>query len=61
MTGDRGEDESTQDSSLEERVRLLEQELAGLRRSAHRRNWAIEALLLLILLMGATAWMLWKG
>ncbi|HUW12595.1 MAG TPA: hypothetical protein VM537_22905 [Anaerolineae bacterium] len=61
MTADRGEDESTQDSSLEERVRLLEQELAELRRSAHRRNWAIEALLLLILLMGATAWMLWKG
>jgi len=61
MTADRGEDESTQDSSLEERVRLLEQELAELRRSVHRRNWAIEALLLLILLMGATAWMLWKG
>ncbi len=61
MTADRGEDESTQDSSLEERVRRLEQALAGLRRSMNRRNWAIEALLVLILLMGATAWVLWKG
>ncbi len=61
MTADRGEDESTQDSSLEERVRRLEHALAGLRRSMNRRNWAIEALLVLILLMGATAWVLWKG
>ena len=47
--------------SLEERVKLLEGELANLRRTANRRNWAIEALLIAILLMGATAWILWRG
>ena len=47
--------------TLEERVKLLEGELAKLRRTANRRNWAIEALLIAILLMGATAWILWRG
>ena len=47
--------------TLEERVKLLEGELANLRRTANRRNWAIEALLIAILLMGATAWILWRG
>ena len=47
--------------TLEERVNVLEGELANLRRSANRRNWAIEALLIAILLMGATAWILWRG
>ncbi len=47
--------------SLEERVKLLEGEVANLQGTANRRNWAIEALLIAILLMGATAWILWRG
>lgn len=47
--------------TLEERVKLLEDEVANLRRTANRRNWAIEALLIAILLMGATAWILWRS
>ena len=53
--------EETQALSLDERVQVLEGDLEQLRRTTNRRNWVIEALLLLIFLMGATAWVVYRG
>jgi len=53
--------EETQTLSLGERVQVLETDLERLRRTSNRRNWVIETLLLLILLMGATAWVVYRG
>ncbi len=53
--------EETQALSLDERVQALEGDLERLRRTTNRRNWVIETLLLLILLMGATAWIVYRG
>ena len=53
--------EETQTLSLDERVQVLERELELLQRMSNRRNWIIETLLLVILLMGATAWILFRG
>ena len=60
-TGDQPRVANEQELSLEERVKALETEVVAMKRSINRRNWAIEALLLAILLMGATAWILWRG
>jgi hypothetical protein len=56
-----GEVEDTQTLSLDQRVQVLETELEQLQRTTHRRNWIIETLLLVILLMGATAWIVFRG
>jgi len=56
-----GEVEETQTLSLDQRVQVLEKELEQLQRTTHRRNWIIETLLLVILLMGATAWIVFRG
>jgi hypothetical protein len=53
--------EETRTPSLDERVQVLEGDLEQLRRTTNRRNWVIEALLLLIFLMGATAWVVYRG
>lgn len=53
--------EETQTFSLDERVQVLETDLERLRRTTNCRNWVIETLLLLILLMGATAWVVYRG
>lgn len=56
-----GEVEDIQTLSLDQRVQVLETELEQLQRTTHRRNWIIETLLLVILLMGATAWIVFRG
>jgi len=61
MGADEIEREQAEEGSLEERVRELEVELGRLRRKVNIRNWVVEALLVMILLMGATAWWLWRG
>ena len=61
MGADEIEREQAEEGSLEERVRELEVELGKLRRKVNIRNWVVEALLVMILLMGATAWWLWRG
>ena len=61
MKARRREVEDTQTLSLDERVQVLERELELLQRMSNRRNWIIETLLLVILLMGATAWILFRG
>lgn len=61
MGDDEVEGRSTGEASLEDRVKELEVELGKLRRKVNIRNWVVEALLVMILLMGATAWWLWKG
>lgn len=61
MTAGEDSKKEGQAGSLQERVSTLERELADLRRTTNRRNWVIETLLVLILLMGATAWILFKG
>lgn len=61
MKSDTAEVTETHPPSLDERVSALERELENLRRTTNRRNWAIEALLLMILLMGATAWIVFRG
>jgi len=61
MKARQGEVEETQTLSLDQRVQVLEKEVELLQRTANRRSWMIEALLVVILLMGATAWILFKG
>jgi len=61
MGADEVEGQKSGQGSLEERVRELEIELGKLQRKVNTRNWVVEVLLVMILLMGATAWWLWKG
>jgi hypothetical protein len=61
MKARQGKVEEAQTLSLDQRVQVLEKELQLLQRMTNRRNWIIETLLLVILLMGATAWILFKG
>ncbi len=61
MGADEVERQKSGEGSLEERVRELEIELGKLQRKVNTRNWVVEVLLVMILLMGATAWWLWKG
>jgi len=61
MGADEVERQKSSEGSLEERVRELEIELGKLQRKVNTRNWVVEVLLVMILLMGATAWWLWKG
>jgi len=61
MKARQGEVEETQTLSLDQRVQVLETELELLQRTTNRRNWIIEVLLLVILLMGATAWIVFRG
>ena len=53
--------EEAQTLSLDQRVQVLERELELLQRLSNRRNWIIESLLVVILLMGATAWIVFRG
>jgi hypothetical protein len=48
-------------ASLEERARALEEELEHLRKATHHSQSLTGILLLLIFLMGATAWILWSA
>ncbi len=61
MKAHQGEVEDTQTPSLDDRVHVLERELKLLQRLSNRRDWMIEALLVVILLEGVTAWILFKG
>ena len=61
MKAHQGEVEETGTLSLDQRVEVLETELESLQRTTNRRNWIIEGLLLVILLMGATAWIVFRG
>jgi hypothetical protein len=61
MKAHQGEVEEMGTFSLDQRVQVLERELELLQRTTHRRNWIIETLLLVILLMGATAWIVFRG
>jgi len=61
MKARQGKVEEAQTLSLDQRVQVLERELESLQRTTNRRNWIIEVLLVTILLMGATAWILFRG
>jgi hypothetical protein len=61
MKARQGEVEETQTLSLNQRMQVLEREVELLQRTANRRSWLIEALLVVILLMGATAWVVFRG
>jgi hypothetical protein len=61
VSADEVEGQRKESLSLEDRVRGLETEVRELRRRTNRANWLLEALLVIILLMGATAWYLWRG
>ena len=61
MKARQGKVDEAQTLSLDQRVHVLERELQLLQRTTNRRNWIIEVLLVTILLMGATAWILFRG
>lgn len=61
MNAQQGKVEETPTLSLDEHVQVLERELQLLQRATHRRNWIIEVLLVMILLMASTAWIVFRG